>query len=421
MLHAGQVRAGRSKQPLPPLPPSPPALSGFAATGTFQLLSARNIPRIAQLKADRLAEASDTTYATGAKHFDRFLAIAGTSIDNLAPGSPWPLVGEGFLVHLADHTKRDGDPLKSSAIASYMSHACSALAGNNLFTNTETFYEKTHHIFKGLIKRDALYFPPHRCSEKLALALKMILEIDTAAQRHSDPRTGAFFSMAAQFGFFLGLRPGDYAELSEPQNGHRLHLDCLYLIFDAAAPPIHILDRHLFPPNKTPKYVAILPDFAKNAQTGGAPMRACPCNPDPTGFCFPTNVMNFFSDPLNCPTAGERIFSRFPGGINMHAPLTAFLKGVASSLGLPAHLAHLHGFRAGIVEQLANQSDADKDEAGGWNHSKQLLGGRAPYIRTTLAWADRVAADLYNSSITSSFALQTFIHNTPSSSASRGP
>ena len=113
-------------------------------------------------------------------------------------------------------------------------------------------------------------------------------------------------------------------------------------------------------PNTTPKYVAILPDFAKNAQTGSAPIRACPCNPDPTGFCFPTNIMKFFSDPLNC---NVRIFSRFPGGVNMYAP----------------------------------------------------------YIRTTLAWADRVAADLYISLLTSSFALQAFIHNTPSSSASYGP
>jgi len=101
--------------------------------------------------------------------------------------------------------------------------------------------------------------------------------------------------------------------------------------------------------------------------------------------------------------------------------LEKLLKDIATENGLPPDLMVLHGFRAGIVEQLSGETDADQDAAGGWTHSTNSIGGRLPYTRHTvvmaIAWADRIARSLYNLSATSTIAQLIWMHTTPTSTA----
>ncbi len=146
-------------------------------------------------------------------------------------------------------------------------------------------------------------------------------------------------------------------------------------------------------------------------------MRACPRNPDPDGMCIVLDLFEFFSIESNRPIPCDQIFSKFPTELNLRSILTTHLKEVAVTLGLNPDQMHLHGFRARCVEQCAGESASDQDALGDWNHSKSKLGGRAPYIRNTLLWTDRIAKSLYNLSNASTIEQLKWIHTTPASTA----
>ena len=338
-------------------------------------------------------------------------------ITDLSKRSPWDLIGQSFLIFLADYYKKDERPLMSTTIAEYMSHACSFIKSFGFFYSTELFYELTSDISKGLIKRDLIFYPPLRLREKLSISFRILLQLCTATEKIHNKRAASFVSAAMKFGWGLTLRPGDYYELEKEQNGHRICSDILFFIFGPDEAPICIDDWHLMPPGRKPNYIAILPDMGKSKQTGKAPMRACPRNPDPDGMCIVLDLFEFFSIESNRPTPGDRIFSKFPTELNLRSTLTTHLKEVAVTLGLNPDQMHLHGFRAGCVEQCAGESASDQDALGDWNHSKSKLGGRAPYIRNTLLWADRIAKSLYNLSNASTIEQLKWIHTTPASTA----
>jgi hypothetical protein len=345
------------------------------------------------------------------------LLANGLFASDLSKRSPWDLIGQGFMIYLADYCKKDGCPLMSSTIAEYMSHACSFIKSLGLFYSTELFYDITSDIFKGLIKRDLIFYAPLRLREKLSISFRILQHLCTAADKMPNNIVASFAKAAMKFGWGHTLRPGDYADLDDDQNGHKISSDILFFIFDIEEEPICIDNWHKMPVDRKPSYIAILPDMSKSKQTGKAPMRACPRNPDPDGMCIVQDLFEFFSIEGNRPAPGGRIFSKFPAEFNLRKTLTALLKQVATELGLNPDQMHLHGFRAGCVEQCAGESASDQDALGDWNHSKSKLGGRAAYIRNTILWADRIARSLFNLSNSSTIAQLKWIHTTPPSIA----
>jgi len=328
--------------------------------------------------------------------FITFLHTLGLVLSALNPSENWDLVGEGFLVFLANHIKKDGLPLMQPTIACYLCHAGSLLKSKFLITSTDTFYSRLSDPMKGLIKRDDIVFGPRRLRMKIALTYPIILEIITFAYKLFDPSIAIFIKMAILFGFLLGLRPGDYADLVKPQNGHRILAYQVYFLFHLQQDPIAICDRHLFPRGAKPLFLLVLPDNSKSAQCGDAPMRGLARNPDesPDAPDFVIDFFDFVMDDAHCPDKLQRIFSRCPT-TNLRGAIVAAIKAAGSALGLPPHLMHLHGVRPAIVLHLSEFSNADQDRAGGWNRDRKEIGGRMPYLRQTLAWATRVVAALY--------------------------
>jgi len=236
---------------------------------------------------------------------------------------------------------------------------------------------------------------------RVSITLSIIKTIVSIAYLLLDPVTALFVDQAIHFGFFLGLRPGDYADLHSPQNGHRMLSYQIYFLFDLKKDPISLADRHLFPKLALPLMIIAMPDNSKACQLGGTPMRGLACNPDtsPGSFCGCLNFFHFITADAYYPAKGQRVFSRFPPGRHsLHAAITLCIKAAASQLCLPPHLMHLVGVRPGIVEHLAEFSNADQDHAGGWNSNRyrKEAGGRAPYLRPTIGWALRVTAALHS-------------------------
>jgi len=127
-------------------------------------------------------------------------------------------------------------------------------------------------------------------------------------------------------------------------------------------------------------------------------MRGLAANPDtsPDAFCGVRHFFNFITKDENTPGKFDRLFSKCPNGRNLRTSIVKAIKAAAAILSLPPHLMHLHGVRAGIVEHLADFSDADQDLAGGWNRRRKEVAGRMPYLRPTLAWATRVTTALHS-------------------------
>jgi len=308
------------------------------------------------------------------------------------------------MVFLADYVKSDGLPLMQQTVACYMTHAGSLLKGRMLIFATDLFLSRTADMMKGLCKRDAILKGPRRQRMKTALTLPIIMVIVRCAQRMYEPRLALFVKWCILFGFFLGLRPGDFADLSKPQNGHRMLGYQVYFLFNLDSDPIPLHQKHLFP-NKRPLFVLALPDGSKSAQLGMAPMRAVARNPspDPDQFCFVQGFFDFITMDANTPSQFMRVFDRCPIR-GLRDALQACIKAAATVLNLPPHTMTLHGIRPAICQHLADHSNADQDYAGGWNQNRKEIGGRLPYLRPALDWALRVTAALHNMAIKSPLA-----------------
>jgi len=339
--------------------------------------------------------------------------------------SPFALIAEGFIIYLSDYTKSDGYPLKSSTIAEYLSHAVSAMIGRNLIFNSDEFYSRLFGIINGLAKRDLIFYPPLRLKQKLSITLIILKLIILKASKHPNPHIAQFLMATSTFGWSTGSRPGDYLDLNTEQNGHNFTSEVVNFIFKKSDAPINICSPQLYPQDTDPLYFSLLPDLAKNDQFGDAVMRTVPCNPDktPEALCLVKSMFTFFSNSQYCPNPGQRIFSKFSNfsDANLKTLLENILKEVAIETGLPHELMHLHEFRAGIIEQLADETDEDQDAAGGWKHSTNAIGGRKPYVRVTIAstirMADRIARSLYNLTSTSTIEQLIWMHTTPTSTA----
>ena len=259
-------------------------------------------------------------------------------------------------------------------------------------------------MMKGIIKRDALLKGPRRLRMKTSLTLPIIMVIIQCAQRMYNQRLAEFVKWCILFGFFLGLRPGDFADLSKAQNGHRMLGYQVYFLFDLDCDPIPIHLKHTFP-NKRPLFLLALPDNSKSAQCGEAPMRAVARNPstEPGAFCFVQGFFDFITKDENTPAEKERVFSRCPI-LGLREAVQACIKCAATVLHLPPHTMTLHGIRPAIVEHLADHSNADQDYAGGWNRKRKEIGGRMPYLRPALGWALRVTVALHDVNLKSPLA-----------------
>ena len=336
--------------------------------------------------------------------FVAFLLTLGLALSTLSQHCDWSLVGEGFMVFLADHLKSDGVPLMQQTMACYLTHAGSLLKSRLLIFSTELFLSRTGDMMKGIIKRDAILKGPRRLRMKASLTLPVILVIIQCAQRMYDQKLAEYIKWCILFGFFMGLRPGDFADLSKPQNGHRMLGYQVYFLFDLDSEPISICDKHLFPHNR-PLFVLALPDNSKSAQCGEAPMRAVARNPstDPNDLCFVQGFFDFMVKDENTPSRFQRVFGRCPIR-GLREAVQACIKAAATVLNLPPHTMTLHGIRPAIAQHLADHSDADQDYAGGWNRKRKEIGGRLPYLRPALAWALRVTVALHDTKLKSPLA-----------------
>ena len=148
---------------------------------------------------------------------------------------------------------------------------------------------------------------------KASLTLPIIFTIIQCAQKMYNERLALYVKWCILFGFFLGLRPGDFADLSKPQNGHRILAYQVYFLFSLDSEPISIHNKHLFP-NKHPLFILVLPDNSKSAQCGEALMRAVARNPstEPGAFCFVQGFFDFIILDENTPAKDKRVFSRCP-------------------------------------------------------------------------------------------------------------
>jgi len=334
------------------------------------------------------------------------LLSIGLAFAALAPWTKWDLVGEGFLVYLADHLKDDGTPLKQRTIASYMTHATALLKYHGLIHSTDLFYSRLPDIMKGLCKRDIIFFGPPRLRLRVSITLPIIKLIVAIAYQMFPHHIAWFIDAAIHVGYFFGLRPGDYIVLDGPQNGHRTMGYQLYFVFgNVKNDPISLADRHLFPPGARPILAIITSDTSKACQFAGAPMRGLARHADnsPGTFQGIDHLFDFFTDNNNYPGKSPngldlRLFGRFPTSHNLQTVTKMCFKAAARQLNLPPHLMHVVGVRPGMCEHLSNFSAADQDYAGGWNSNRyrKEAGGRAPYLRPTIAWAFRVTAALHN-------------------------
>ena len=328
----------------------------------------------------------------------------GLVLETLSLNHDWSLVGQGFLVFLANYVKRDGLPLMHQTVACYMTHAGSLLKSRFLIFSTELLLSRTGDMMKGIAKRDSILKGPRRLRLKTALTLPIIMVIVQCAQRICYPRLALFVQWCILFGFFLGLRPGDFADLIKPQNGHRMLGYQVYFLFHLDCDPIPIHLKHTFP-NRHPLFILALPDSSKSAQLGNAPMRAVARNPStvPGAFCFVQGFFDFIVDDENTPSQLQRVFGRCPEQ-GLRAALQKCIKAAATVLCLPPHTMTLHGIRPALCQHLADHSDADQDYAGGWNRKRKEIGGRLPYLRPALDWALRVTAALHDVTIKSPLA-----------------
>jgi len=308
------------------------------------------------------------------------------------------------MVFLADYLKSDGTPLMQQTVACYLTHAGSLLKSRLLIFSTELFLSRVGDMMKGLIKRDSILKGPRRHRVKTSLTLPIIMIIIECAQRMYDARLAEFVKWCILFGFFLGLRPGDFADLTKAQNGHRMLGYQVYFLFHLDADPIPIYLKHTFP-NKHPLFILALPDGSKSAQLGNAPMRAVARNPStvPGAFCFVQGFFDFIIKDENTPSQFQRVFDRCPIR-GLRDALQKCIKAAATVLNLPPHTMTLHGIRPALCEHLADHSDADQDYAGGWNRRRKEIGGRLSYLRPALAWALRVTVALHDVTLKSPLA-----------------
>ena len=330
--------------------------------------------------------------------------MLGLALSTLSPHYDWSLVGEGFMVFLADYLKSDGTPLMQQTIACYLTHAGSLLKSHLLIFSTDLFLSRVGDMMKGIIKRDIILKGPRRLRAKTALTLPIIMIIIQCAQRMFHARLAEFIGWCILFGFFLGLRPGDFADLTKPQNGHRMLGYQVYFLFDLGSDPIPIYLKHTFP-NRHPLFILALPDCSKAAQLGNAPMRAVARNPStvPGTFCFVQGFFDFITKDENTPLQFQRVFGRCPTQ-DLRTELQKCIKASATVLNLPPHTMTLHGIRPALCLHLADHSDADQDYAGGWNRKRKEIGGRLPYLRPALAWALRVTVALHDITLKSPLA-----------------
>ena len=300
------------------------------------------------------------------------------------------------MVFLANYIKRDGLPLMHQTISCYLTHAGSLLKGHLLIFSTDLFLSRVGDMLKGIAKRDNILKGPLRQRVKIGLTLPIIMVIVQCAQRMYNARLAEFVKWCILFGFFLGLRPGDFADLTKAQNGHRMLGYQVYFLFHLDSDPIPIHLKQTFP-NKHPLFILALPDGSKAAQLGNAPMRAVARNPStvPGAFCFVQGFFDFITKDENTPSQYQRVFDRCPIR-GLRDALQACIKAAATVLNLPPHAMTLHGIRPAICMHLANHSDADQNYAGGWSLKRKEIGGRLPYLRPALDWALRVTVALHD-------------------------
>jgi len=271
---------------------------------------------------------------------------------------------------------------------------------------------------KGCLARDFTHRPPARLTTKIAITLRLILQLISIIEitLKDDPILLQFIVAALLFSFFFAVRPGDVLFPHGEQTGHKIITDMVCFIFDLEKRPIPITRPDLYPKdsrggNIPPIYMTYMGDNSKNRK-GNLAIRIVKVNPFLNEMCGVLFLFRFFLRFI--PKSRTYLFSACPQPTNFYSDYNKLLKSAAKEMGLNEDYFLPHGVKAGLYEQLAQFSDDIKSIAG----THTLIGGssgtlskgiKKAYERMAPQWADLTARATHNLN-TSPPAFLSYVH-----------
>lgn len=318
------------------------------------------------------------------------------------------LLAAMFVFHLSAYRQACGKPLVAGTIDGYVTHAIFHLTELGIIDKTDDFRcPSTQRLLRALTLQDAERLGPLRHRINIAVSLPIISACLTQALHlYPCPLTRLFIAAALYIGFAFSLRPGDYLyPLSLSHNRVRPLQFELWFPFGH----INLFDVARYPPPGTrPLRLSFLPDYDKANPLGGLVMRACACNPDPTGFCFIEFLMEFFRR-YPPPSSESSLFGALPSHVNLYDCVNALFKFTAPTMGLSPSQLLPRGLRAAATSHIRDSggSDADAKLTGGWRSDAHDV-----YKRANFAASDRCAMAMHNAQ-PDSLPLTLYIHSAP--------
>jgi hypothetical protein len=378
-------------------------------------------PDIIELQLLRVQPTTARTYETGANHFRRFIAQQGVTMLDLlhSPAHDIHYAAACFVTYLSFLKKRNGEPIDSKTINSYVSHVVFTLVNNGIIDSADEFRcPSTIRLVAAIKRRDAHVHRSLRETISISLSLPLLNEcIISASAEFSDSVLVAFITAALYVGYAFSLRPDDYL-IPVADDLHRVRGCSVHAWFSDYKNPFALHQLHppyLFPSSGSkPIRLSLIVDYDKANITGDASVRACGANPMPHQFCFVHWLYEFF---LIFPIMDSltAIFGNIPPRINQSERFlyTCFRKTLAVTalrLGLRVSQLVPRGARGAATAQIRGSGGLKEDckTSGGW-HSTAY----EKYQRSDFAMADRCAAAMHNTDAVD-LSLVRYVHSTPS-------
>jgi hypothetical protein len=165
------LRGASRSLDLPSVSTKPSEVS--AVTAMYQ----RYKPDIIELQLLRVQSTTAKTYETGANHLDRLLAEQGVTMLDLLNSPPCDIhyTAACFVTYLSHLKKRNGEPIDSKSINSYVSHVVYRLVNTNIINSPDKFRcLSTPRLVAAIKRRDGHVHQPLRETISISLSLPLI-------------------------------------------------------------------------------------------------------------------------------------------------------------------------------------------------------------------------------------------------------
>ena len=284
-----------------------------------------------------------------------------------------------------------GHPIKSVTIDQYITHVADYLVTNeHILSGGELRSRRLSMLLAGYTASDDVGVPL-RLRQKIPMTYPIAcIMYRLAATMHAGAKRLALRAALAM-AFGLSLRPGEYLVMEEetPLSHQANASDCFFVFNDDEC--VCVCDPHLYPVGRTPSFFLCMFTHLKNDKKGEGGPRAVGRAPSssPDHFCCVLTLFEYFKAH---PGRRETM------ALSAHGPGVAWSEMrtlchlAASEAGIDPTRLVPHSARAGALAQYERESDATRQQQGGWLSLK----GLQAYARKALGHARATAEVLHD-------------------------